>query len=63
MKMKNNMFTKIYEQGEDGEDSEDTILFSGNREQEIAVIRQSLYSKLLTNHSNVVQKNQLFVPN
>ena len=56
--MKNNMFTKIYEQGEDGEDSEDTILFSGNREQEIAVIRQSLYSKLLTNHFNVAQKNQ-----
>jgi hypothetical protein len=46
--MKNNMFTKIHEQGEDGEDSEDTILFSRNREQEIAVIRQSLYSKLLT---------------
>jgi hypothetical protein len=46
--MKKNSFTNIYKQSEYSEDSEDTILFSGNRDQEIAVISQSLYSKLLT---------------
>jgi hypothetical protein len=56
--MKKNSFTKIYEQSEHGEDSEDTILFSGNRDQKIVRISQGLYSKLLTNHSNVAQKNQ-----
>lgn len=46
--MKKNSFTKIYEQSEHGEDSEDTILFSGNRDQKIVRISQGLYSKLLT---------------
>ena len=56
--MKKNSFTKIYEQSEHGEDSEDTILFSGNKNERIVGIGQGLYSKLLTNHSNVAQKNQ-----
>ena len=61
--MKKNSFTNIYKQSEYSEDSEDTILFSGNKNERIVGIGQRLYSKLLTNHSNVVQKNQLFVPN
>ena len=46
--MKKNSFTNIYKQSEYSEDSEDTILFSGNKIERIVGIGQRLYSKLLT---------------
>jgi len=48
VKMKKNSFTNIYKQSEYSEDSEDTILFSGNKNERIVGIGQGLYSKLLT---------------